>query len=233
MYDNVRLSPSNSKMWINCPGSINFINSKIAENIPQSDFAEEGTVAHDLANILLTVDDEKLFDLVNSKHVLTYIDYVKNIKGTKFYEKKVDLSFLLGSERIGTIDCLVISENNKHLDIIDLKYGKYVKEVATNNSQLAIYALGAINEYEWLYNIETISLHIVQPRQDNISIWDMSYEELISYGEYIKSKVEETKKQDAQIIPSADACRWCLANKICEVAYKKPKKKTLEFDVLD
>ena len=67
----------------------------------------------------------------------------------------------------GTIDFL--AANNKTLHIIDLKYGLGVKVDATENSQLKIYALGAIQELDCLYDFEKIILTIYQPRIGNVS----------------------------------------------------------------
>ncbi|RCK10967.1 DUF2800 domain-containing protein [Bacillus licheniformis] len=55
------------------------------------------------------------------------------------------------------------------MEIIDLKYGKGVPVSAQENTQMRLYALGAINQFGMLYDIETVRMTIIQPRLDSVS----------------------------------------------------------------
>lgn len=63
----------------------------------------------------------------------------------------------------GTGDCLIIA--NKTLYIIDLKYGRGVLVDAEDNPQMMLYALGALNIFDALYDIEEVEMTIFQPRK--------------------------------------------------------------------
>ena len=88
-----RLSPSASKRWMTCPGSVAFCSSIKGREAP-SKFAAEGTAAHELGEICLasgehpskqlgqyiTADGMRFkvtLDMVAA--VETYVDYVKEI----------------------------------------------------------------------------------------------------------------------------------------------------------
>lgn len=49
-----------------------------------------------------------------------------------------------------------------------------------------LYALGAYNEYAFLYPVDTVKITIIQPRLDSISEDTMTIEELLIWGEVIK-----------------------------------------------
>ena len=46
--------------------------------------------------------------------------------------------------------------------------------------QMKLYALGALASYESLYDIEEVTMHIFQPRRENVSAWTISVDELKS-----------------------------------------------------
>lgn len=60
---------------------------------------------------------------------------------------------------------------DKLLHIIDLKYGQGVLVDATENPQMMLYALGALRIFDCLYDIESVSMTIYQPRRENVSTW--------------------------------------------------------------
>lgn len=57
-------------------------------------------------------------------------------------------------EGFGTGDLIVISDNV--LEICDFKYGKGVKVSAEDNCILKLYAIGALNLFDSLYDIKTV-----------------------------------------------------------------------------
>ena len=97
-------------------------------------------------------------------------------------EEKLDFSKWV-PEGFGTGDCVIIADDVLH--IIDFKYGLGVLVDAEENPQMMCYALGALDTYEYLYNIQTIRMTIFQPRRDNISTYEISRDDLMKWAEEI------------------------------------------------
>ena len=72
------------------------------------------------------------------------------------------------AESFGTADCIIVADGM--LTVIDFKYGLGILVEAEENPQMRMYALGALNLFESLYDIQTVRMIIFQPRRDNISI---------------------------------------------------------------
>ena len=85
---------------------------------------------------------------------------------TVLIEQRLDFSHVVPGG-FGTGDCVIIAE--PLLQIIDLKYGQGVLVEAERNPQLMLYALGALNAFGPLYDIDEVALTIYQPRRANIS----------------------------------------------------------------
>lgn len=225
------LSASGSAKWSLCPGSV-FAEKDLPNTT--SAFAEEGTAAHELAELMLRGDEawlEKVILREMRDYVQTYVNYVKSIKGDLFIEQRVDFSHI-APEGFGTSDAIVIDDSA--MTIVDLKYGKGVRVDAENNTQGILYALGAVNDYNMLYDIKTINIVIVQPRLDHISEWSISIDELNRWGERLKQAAELTLIENAPRVPGEKQCQWCRAKATCP-ALSKLTESTLmtSFDNLD
>lgn len=90
-------------------------------------------------------------------------------------EQKLDFSCYV-QEGFGTGDCIIISDEKLH--IIDFKYGQGILVEAEHNPQMMLYALGALEIYDALYDIKEVSMTIFQPRRENVSTWTIPIEEL-------------------------------------------------------
>jgi hypothetical protein len=223
-----KLSASGSSRWIACPGSV-----KAEEGIEDksSTFANEGSVAHELAEQALTLGrpvgdwlgktfkkwpeikvDQEMVDSVS-----IYCDFVRSIEGHRLIEQKVDFSDWV-PEGFGTSDAIVIDDNTLH--VIDLKYGKGVVVSPENNSQAMLYALGAYSFASGLCDINQIDITIVQPRLDHIETWCISVPELLKFGAMVQQKAEEALKDDAPRVPGESQCRWCKAKATCPALKK-------------
>lgn len=227
------LSASAAKRWINCPPSV-----RLTENMPDtaSEFAAEGTLAHALAELKLRRKFEvmpkskytKAFDTIKADPLYTpemdsytdeYLDYILTIAHrydkTKPYvviEKQLNYSHI-AKDGFGTSDCVLLCKNDLH--IIDFKYGKGVPVSAEDNPQLKLYALGAVAEYSFLYNIENVFLHIIQPRvPDGMSSWEISAADLAAWGESIKPIAEQAYNGEGEF-KCGDWCRFCKAKATC------------------
>ena len=54
---------------------------------------------------------------------------------------------------------------------------------AKDNPQLRLYGLGAYLEHSMLYDIRRIQMTIIQPRLENISVEELTAEELLDWAE--------------------------------------------------
>jgi hypothetical protein len=70
-------------------------------------------------------------------------------------------------EGFGTGDCVVIADGALH--IVYYKHGQGVLVEAEDNPQMKLYALGALELFDGIYDIDRVSMTIYQPRRDNIS----------------------------------------------------------------
>lgn len=147
-----RLSPSGADKWMQCPGSL-----VMEEGIPDtsSDFADEGTAAHELAGWCLTDGTQargyigRVIEVPNRQgtkttkwevteemadYVQTYVDAIqaKAAHGDLYVETKVDFSRFVGvPESFGTSDAIIVMHKQKELNVDDLKYGRGVKVYAS------------------------------------------------------------------------------------------------------
>ena len=226
------LSASAAKRWLNCPPS-----ARLTENMPDtaSEYAAEGTLAHALGELKVrkkfeimkkSVYDKTLKELKADPlyspemdgYTDSYLDYVAAIMHSfksKPYiaiEKRLDYSHIAPGG-FGTGDCLIMCGGELH--IIDFKYGKGVPVSAEDNPQLKLYALGAVREYELLYDIQNITLHIVQPRTDDgNSSWTITRAALDEWGESIKP-VAQLAYDGKGDFKCGDHCRFCKAKSTC------------------
>ncbi|MBR3236806.1 MAG: DUF2800 domain-containing protein [Oscillospiraceae bacterium] len=104
----------------------------------------------------------------------------------------------------GTSDVVIIG-NGKAM-VIDLKYGKGVPVSAVNNPQIRLYALGAIAEFELLYDFDAVKVVIYQPRLDSVTEQELTVQDLKDWAETIvKPAAEEAAGDGARICPGP----WC------------------------
>lgn len=218
-----KLSASGSKQWLTCTPSI-----KLSEPFPDrpSKEAKEGTIAHELAENRLRWAIHKQGTLYEAdremlEYVSVYTNYVieryhavlaDTLDAVMLLEQRLDFSKYV-PEGFGTGDVVLVGDNI--LEIIDLKYGLGVPVQAYNNTQLRLYALGAIETYKSIYNFDTVRVTIVQPRLDSISSWDIDVAEIERWGEeYVKPRALMAHKGEGEYI-SGEHCRWCKAKHVC------------------
>jgi hypothetical protein len=231
MTDHAKLSASGAHRWIACPGSV-----KAEEGIPEqtSSFAEEGTLAHSVAEALLTGKTAPEFDFLEP--VQQYVDYVRLVShgNELFVETRVDFS-PWAPDGFGTADAITIDPITGIIHIIDLKFGKGLRVDAEHNPQGMLYALGVLNDFEWaLDGITKVMLHIHQPRLDHVSVWEVSIDDLRAWGEYVKERAALALTDDAPRIPGEKQCQWCKAKATCPALAKLVQGTIIEdFDGLE
>lgn len=94
-------------------------------------------------------------------------------------EQRIDLTRYV-PEAFGTADCIIVGGDMLH--VIDFKYGMGVLVEAEHNPQMMLYALGALDLLDGIYDIQTISMSIFQPRRENVCTWSLTKEDLIRWA---------------------------------------------------
>ena len=215
-----KLSSSSAERWLNCPGSVAANEGIVDKGSP---FAAEGTMAHEIAEVILKMGGKIVDAPTNNipndmeEHVMTYVNHVLSVPGEKRFEQRVFFDEWV-PEGFGTADAVVIDGSTVH--VIDLKYGKGVKVYATENSQLKLYALGVYSELNSLVDVDKFVLHIVQPRLDHIESWETSVRDLLHWGEWVRERALLALSEDAPRNPGEKQCRWCKAQATCAALYE-------------
>lgn len=227
------LSASSAERWLSCTPSA--VLERDAHNDAEdcSVYAKEGTLAHYLAETLLSqlygkismdechcrlVDIEKdtLYTDEMYEHVRNHVDYVKSVTDSLpeyeiMFETRVDYSNI-APEGYGTADVLIVS--GKDIYVIDLKYGKGVPVSAKKNPQLRLYGIGALNLYP---SAEVVHMTINQPRIGNLDETSETKTELLAWAvNEVIPKASLAVKGEGSLVPSDKACRFCTLRDRCK-----------------
>ena len=127
-------------------------------------------------------------------------------------EQRVDLRWHV-QDCFGTADMVIITD--KKIQIIDLKLGKGVMVDAEENVQLMIYGLGVLDMADMLFDIETVELTIEQPRLEHFSTWEISAEELRTWGREVLEPRAKMALSGEGEFKAGDHCRFCKARFQC------------------
>lgn len=233
-----KLSPSASSRWMACPGSVQ-LSAEITKEEKPSPYAEEGTKAHDLSELMFNNPNEEWFEGYDDEmhtYVREYFNYVMtyHTDSTEIYTE-VTLAlqkYIPGS--FGTSDNVIVDLPNETLHVFDLKYGKGIRVSAIRNSQARIYALGALLAFDKEKQLKKIVIHICQPRMNHLETEELTNKELMKFARQVKIAAKKTQDPDAPLIPGEIQCRWCKANAECK-ALKDFTYETIseEFEDLD
>lgn len=226
MGAHARFSPSSGKRYLSCPPSL-----LLEEQFPdeQSPFAAEGSAGHEMAEYLINkhlkkrtkrpVSDyysDELMEAVEdyTAYAVSQIEEAKQNCENPFFGVELKVSL---ADRVdgcfGIADMVVVDDRKIH--IIDLKLGKGVMVDAERNVQLMIYGLGVLDMLGFLYEIETVELTIVQPRIEHFSTWEISAEELLSWGkEVFEPRAAKALSGEGEFM-AGDHCRFCKARFTC------------------
>lgn len=222
------LSASSSDRWLHCPPSARLCESYADKG---SDYAAEGTDAHALCEYKLrqalglpAEDPTENLTWFNEEmnvcatgyaaYVLEQVEAAKHVCADPvvLIEQRVDFSRWVEGG-FGTADALIIADGT--LKICDYKHGLGVLVRAEENPQLMCYALGALELFDKIYDIETVSMTIYQPRRDNVSTFEMLKDDLYRWAdEVLKPTAELAFAGDGNFL-CGEWCGFCKAKTDC------------------
>lgn len=222
------LSASSAYRWMRCTRSPDMC-SDIKER--DSPYAKEGTDAHSLCEhkVLATLgrdspdptEDLGCFDQEMDDCSDEYRNFVMEQVAEAgkhcpdplvLVEERLDFSRWV-PEAFGTGDCVIVADGI--LTIIDFKYGVGVLVSAEDNPQMRCYALGALDAFGSLYDIQTVRMCIFQPRRDNVSISEISVEELLRWAEEELTPKAQLAYNGEGEFTAGDHCIFCAAKAVC------------------
>lgn len=245
-----KYSPSSAHRWMVCPGSMALETLAPRAEEKPSEYAAEGTAAHELATWVLTKDapaaayighqiqaDGFTFtvDREMADNVQAYADRVRDYAedGELLVEQCMEFSeYVDHPEQFGTSDAVVLTSDGLEIQVHDLKYGRGVKVDAQDNQQAMLYALGALAEFGMVGDFLRVRVVIHQPRLNHVSEADYTIQELMEFAKKAKQGVERC--EDAihylegignlradYFNPGEDQCRFCPAKATCPALRKE------------
>lgn len=230
------LSPSAAHRWMNCTAA-----PRLEEQVEDSgsDFAREGSLAHAFCalrlkeEISLPTDEEEaeiaeLREQYHTPEMANFVDMYYTAVMERFneargrtkdakllVETRLDFSKFM-PEAFGTADAIIVADDL--LEVIDFKYGKGVRVEADRNPQMMIYALGALEAFDWEYDIRRVRMTIVQPRLDNFSSMELPVEMLAEWREKTlkPAAVKAFMGGDGAEQKPGEWCRFCKVKGCCK-----------------
>lgn len=219
--------PSSSHSWVHCPFSAIIRGSTPDKS---SIYADTGTLAHELCEIKLklyfsqiskeeyderlkTILANPLYDPAMQSSSDEYIETIKelscthyNVEPICYVEQKVTYEDLCGEDGFGTSDCILLG--GETLTVVDYKNGTGVFVSSKENSQMRLYAYGAMHSIvdPMFYRIRKIVMCIVQPNLNNISVDIITTDELLEWiNDVVKPAVSKIQAGCKNRVPGW----WC------------------------
>jgi hypothetical protein len=164
----------------------------------------------------LTWFNEEMADCASgyAAYILEHVEAAKQTCADPvvLIEQRVDFSRWVESG-FGTADCIIIADGT--LQVCDYKHGLGVLVSAEQNPQMQCYALGALELFDGIYDIDTVLMTIYQPRRDNISTYELSKDELYRWAnEVLKPTADLAFAGDGNFL-CGEWCGFCKAKHDC------------------
>lgn len=222
------LSASSSERWIKCPPS-----ARLCENYEDkgSNFAAEGTCAHSLCEARLKqalgiptedpVENLSWYNEEMEECAQGYVSYVTELLAEAkkicsdpiiLIEQRVDFSRWV-KDGFGTADLILIGDGV--MNVCDYKHGAGVEVSAEGNTQMRLYALGGLEIFDGIYDIEEIKMTIYQPRKSNISVDTITKAELYEWADEVVVPQAELAYAGLGDFSCGEHCRFCKAKAEC------------------
>ena len=127
-------------------------------------------------------------------------------------EQRLDFSRWV-ENGFGTGDCVIVADDV--LQIIDYKHGLGVLVSAEKNPQMMCYALGALELFDGIYDINSIQMTIFQPRRENVSTCSITKGELLSWADGVLKPTAELAYEGKGEFMAGDHCQFCKVKAKC------------------
>lgn len=222
------LSASSSHRWLACPPSA-LLSAEYEET--NSEFAKQGSEAHQLCEyklkkrLGLEAEDPtpklSFYDEEMEECAEDYVQYVQEtLSAIKeccsdpivLIEQRLDFSRWV-PKGFGTGDCIIIADGTAY--VIDFKYGLGLIVEAERNPQMMCYALGALHLFDGIYDIDTVSMSIFQPRRENVSVYTLEKEELLDWAESTLAPTAQLAAKGEGEFLAGEHCRFCKVKAVC------------------
>lgn len=227
------LGPSSAHRWMVCTPSARLEEGLVDKG---SEYAQEGTLAHRLGELLLrqrwegadiaadlaAVEADPLYSAAMREHMEGYAAFIEERMAEArtrcedpriFIEQTVRFDDYV-PEGFGTADCIILADGL--MDVIDLKYGQGQPVSAEDNPQMRIYGLGCYTALSWAYEIDAVRMTIYQPRLDSVSTDTVTREELLAWADTeLKPKAAQAWEGKGEFNPGEHQCKWCKIAATC------------------
>jgi len=243
------LGASSAHRWLACPPS-----ARLEATKPEStsEAAEEGTLAHELVELKLKrflagrktgkatpkIKNHELYRQVMEEYTDEYVNYVLELfaavqstcpDALLISERRVDFSDVVPGG-FGTTDTIIIADSVMH--VIDFKYGKKILVEAIGNPQLRLYGWGAYQEFGDIYDIDTVVVHIVQPRRDHNDKELIPIEDLAWWvSKEVAPRAKLADKGEGEFC-AGEHCYFCRALATCR-AHEKYAMSLAQYQFAD
>lgn len=227
-------SASGAPKWSRCPGSITLEQRLADEGFVDggSDYADEGTAAHELGALCL-IEGKQAWDYLGETIVVNEKPFEVNREMCVAVQEYVDAILEIGAdhrlveERVsfdawvpgnsGTLDCASFKEvaGRGHVWVDDYKHGAGVPVYAKGNEQLVLYAAGLIETFDFAFPMDEFHLRIHQPRAGGMSEWTLTREELLAHAARLRELAALSDSAEAPLVAGVKQCQFCKASSRC------------------
>jgi hypothetical protein len=218
---------STASRVIGCPGSVALV-AKMPPK-PSSEYADKGTLLHDVMSDLLSSEDAMPADFLGREYngikltqdiidekVIPALEALNEIDPNTELELEVESRVSFGDlipDAFGSAD--VIGRLGRRTIVLDWKFGDGVPVPAENNKQLLFYAAAArvTPKTAWAFeDTDELELIIVQP--PHVRRWVTDFKTLDLFVHDMTRAVKKAQLPNAPLAVG-DHCRWCAAKPIC------------------
>jgi hypothetical protein len=232
------LSASGSAMWIACPPS-----ARLNEHEPEStsEYAEAGTLGHELVenellyllelrghdeyqHVKFELETHRLFtqDLDDAVTVCVRKGWelIEQARAEWYGDALIQVEQLLDFTRwvpggFGTADLVIITP--EYIHTVDWKFGQGEWVEAASNSQLRLYAAGALDLFEPVFGpFKEVRATVVQPRVGNVDTEVITPDALLQWADEVVAPAAALAwVGGGEFNPGHKQCRWCKVRGKC------------------
>ena len=233
--------PSQAHVWEKCPQYV-----KVQAMFPEatSSYAEAGRLAHSIAEYkartyfhepvgkraynarLKKFKAEPHYDPAMEEATELYLETLKELALSFSTPPFVALETMVSytdwvPEGFGTSDCVMIGSGR--IIVIDYKNGAGVPVEAEDNSQMKLYALGALQTFRPIYGdtLQEATLVIVQPHAGGVKRWDTTVAAVLKWGEEVIGPAALRAREATEPACPGDWCRFCKGKSQCTARAKQ------------